>query len=393
MSSQRELFFRHVAQTSDFPMALEISHGSGNYLVDVNGKKYIDFISGISVSNLGHNHPKIVAAIKNQVNKNLHTMVYGEYINAPQVQLASELAKHLPVNLNSVYFVNSGSEAVEGAMKLAKRFTGRKKIISFLHSYHGSTQGALSLGGNENMRNAFEPLLDGMIRMRYNCFEDLDNIDSTIAAVFVEPIQAEAGVILPEIGYLQKLRECCSRYNVLLIFDEIQTGYGRLGKLFAIDEFSIIPDVLLLAKGFGGGMPLGAFISSKEIMNSFTNNPVLGHISTFGGNPVCCAASLAMLREITQTNLLSELRNKSELIRSRINSNNIMAIRNKGLMFAVQLKNFETVQRTIQTALNKGLIVDWFLYNNSAIRLAPPLTITEIEIEKAIQILNESLNS
>lgn len=392
MSSIRQLFLKHLAQTSDFPMALEIERGEGNYLIDKNGKKYLDLISGISVSNLGHSNPIIVEAVKKQAETNMHVMVYGEYVIGPQVELATELAKYLPKNLSSVYFVNSGSEAIEGAMKLVKRFNGRTKLVSFHNSYHGSSHGALSLGGNESMRNAFRPLVPEIVRLNYNELESLNAIDNSTAAVFVEPVQAEAGVIFPENNFLGKLRERCNEVGALLVFDEIQTGYGRLGKLFALEYFNVIPDVLVLAKGFGGGMPLGAFIASEEIMSCLKNDPVLGHITTFGGHPVSCAASLAALKLIGETNLLEEVEAKGNLFKkllSEIKGHN--GVRGNGLMLAIQLNNFDQVQQVIAKCLEQGLIVDWFLYNDSSIRIAAPLTITELEIKHACSILKKSI--
>jgi acetylornithine/N-succinyldiaminopimelate aminotransferase len=390
MSTTRQLFLKHIAQTSDFPMGLEIARGEGNYLIDVNGKKYLDLISGIAVSNLGHSNPAIVNAVIEQAKSNMHTMVYGEYVLGPQVNLATKLTSLLPSNLSAVYFVNSGSEAVEGALKLAKRYTGRSKIISFKNSYHGSTHGALSLGGDEEMRNAFRPLLPGMMRLDYNNIDQLNNIDASTAAVIIEPIQAEAGMILPTKGYLGKVRELCTEHKVLLIFDEIQTGFGRTGKLFAFEKYNVIPDVLLLGKAFGGGMPLGAFISSNEIMGTLRNDPVLGHITTFGGHPVSCAASLAALNILCETSLVKDVYEKGKLFTSLLNSNRkIKAVRGTGLMFAVQLKDFDEVQSVIKQCLERGIILDWFLYNNSSVRIAPPLTITEEEIRMVCVILNE----
>ncbi len=389
MSSIRQLFLNHVAQTSDFPMGLEIVRGEGNYLIDVNGKKYLDLISGIAVSNLGHSNPAIVNAVVEQAKTNMHTMVYGEYVLGPQVNLATKLASLLPSNLSSVYFVNSGSEAVEGALKLAKRYTGRSKIISFKNSYHGSTHGALSLGGDEERRNAFRPLLPEMCRIDYNDLDQLSAIDDTTAAVIMEPIQAETGMTLPEKGYLEKVKELCTKHKALLIFDEIQTGFGRTGKLFAFEKHNVIPDVLLLGKAFGGGMPLGAFISSNEIMKSLRNDPILGHITTFGGHPVSCAASLAALTILCETSLVKDVYEKGKLFTSLLLSNKkIKEVRGTGLMFAVQLNDFDQVQNVIKQCLEKGIILDWFLYNNSSVRIAPPLTITNEEIQVVCNTLN-----
>lgn len=392
MSSSRELFLKHLAQTSDFPLCLEIERAEGNYLCARDGKKYLDLISGISVSSLGHSHPEIVAAVQKQAATNMHLMVYGEYIISPQVELATLLCKYLPASLSSVYFVNSGTEATEGALKLAKRFTGRTNIVSFKHSYHGATHGSLSLGGSEEMRNAFRPLLPDITRIDYNNVEQLNAIDENTAAVIIEPIQAEAGVIVPEAGYLQKVRERCTKVGALMILDEIQTGYGRLGKLFAMEYFDVMPDIVLLAKGFGGGMPLGAFVSSEKIMGSLRNDPVLGHITTFGGHPVCCAASLAALKVLTSGELMQQVPEKSGLFKQLLSgSKKIKAIRGEGLMLALPLNDFDQVQKVITRCLEKGLIVDWFLYNNSSIRISAPLTITTAEIELACQVMLEAI--
>jgi acetylornithine/succinyldiaminopimelate/putrescine aminotransferase len=389
MSSTRELFLKHVAQTSDFPMALEIVKGEGHYLIDVNGKKYFDLISGISVSSFGHSNHSLVYAVKRQAETNMHTMVYGEYVLSPQVELAKRLSKFLPENLSSVYFVNSGSEAVEGAIKLARRFTGKSKLVSFNNSYHGSTTGALALGGNEDMRNAFRPLMPDVVRIDYNKTELLDCIDEHTAAVFIEPVQAEAGCIVPDKTFLEKARELCTLHGALLVFDEIQTGYGRTGKLFALNYFNVVPDVLLLGKAFGGGMPLGAFISSQRIMGVLKNDPVLGHITTFGGHPVSCAASIAALTLLTETELVYRVKSKSKLFTDLLSANKkIKEVRGIGLLLALQLDSFEQVQQVIHAALEKGVIVDWFLYNNSSIRIAPPLTITEKEIKEVCEVLN-----
>lgn len=391
MSTQRQLFFEHMAMTSDTPMGLEITHAEGNYLVDVNGKKYLDLISGIAVSNLGHGNEKIKKAVIDQVNQNMHLMVYGEYIQSPQVKLAERLTSLLPGELNSVYFVNSGSEAVEGALKLAKRFTGRTEMISYKNAYHGSTQGALSIIGNEEYKNSFRPLLPDIKQIRFNVIEDLSEISERTACVIIEPIQGEAGIRVADENYLKQLRKICSDKNVLLIFDEIQSGYGRTGKLFAFEHYGIAPDILLLAKGMGGGMPLGAFISSQEIMSSLRNDPVLGHITTFGGHPVCCAASLAALDEITSSGLMNEIQTKENLFRSLLVHKNIKEIRSKGLMMAIELGSFEKVQQVITGCMEKGLITDWFLFCETALRIAPPMTISEEEIEFACKELNRLL--
>lgn len=379
----RELFLRHVAQTAPTPLGLSIKEAEGCWLTDDDGKKYIDFISGISVSNLGHRHPAVVAAIKKQVDKYMHVMVYGEYIQSPQVELAKLLTSFLPKNLSSVYFVNSGAEAIEGAVKLAKRFTGRTEMISFKNAYHGSTHGALSLMGDERLKQPFRPLLPNVKHLSFNNFDDLKNITSTTACVVVEPIQAEAGVILPKDNFLQQLRMRCTEVGALLILDEIQTGYGRTGKLFAFKHYNIVPDILCLAKGMGGGMPLGAFVSSQEIMQTLSINPELGHITTFGGNAVCCAAGLATLETITTTDYVKTVDEKAKLIAQSFKHPLLKQVRYKGLLMAFEFENFETNKRIIDKGIERGVITDWFLFNMQSMRIAPPLLITEDEIKIA----------
>lgn len=392
MSGIKELFLSHVAQTSDFPMAVEITHARGSYMFGPNEKKYLDLISGISVSNLGHGHPAIVDAVIEQAKKNMHLMVYGEFIQSPQVELAQELCASLDAQLNSVYFVNSGSEAIEGAMKLAKRKTGRHHIICMEQAYHGSTQGALSMIGSRNMQNGFHPLLPGIKRMRFNQMDDLALITEDVAAVFVEPIQGEAGVRIADLSWLQALRKACHESGALLVFDEIQSGYGRTGSLFAYQSYGVVPDVLVLAKGMGGGMPLGAFVSSREIMSCLRKDPILGHITTFGGHPLSCAASLAALRELKKSGLAEEGLRKEVLFRNALQHPRIREIRGKGLMLAAEIGSFEEVQQIIAYCVEHGLISDWFLFCDSALRIAPPLTISEEEIQEACSILIEALN-
>ena len=393
MISQRELFIKHVAQTSPFPLALEIERAEGCYLYDRPGKKYLDLISGISVSNLGHCHPAVVNAVKAQVDKYMHLMVYGEYIQSPQVQLAELLTSVLPSLLNNVYFVNSGAEAVEGAMKLAKRYTGRTQFISFKNAYHGSTQGALSLMGDERLKQPFRPLLPDTLQLEYNDLKDLDTISSRTAAVFVEPIQGEAGVILPQNDFLQKLRQRCTETGTLLVFDEIQTGYGRTGKLFAFEHANVIPDILCLAKGMAGGMPLGAFVSSKQIMDTLSVGPELGHITTFGGHPVSCAAGLATLQTILSEKLCEEVDVKSRMFVERLQHQLIRDVRVKGLFIALEFESFDLNKKIIDLCIQNGVIVDWFLFNMKSMRIAPPLTITPGEIESACSIIINSINT
>lgn len=387
MLTNRQLFFNHLAQTSTTPLALEIEKAEGIYLFDTSGKKYMDLISGISVSNVGHRHPKVLAAIHQQLDCYMHLMVYGEYIQSPQVKLAKLLTEHLPENLNSVYFVNSGSEAIEGAMKLAKRFTGRTEIISFKNAYHGSTQGSLSIMGNEEFKSAFRPLLPDTRQIRYNNTNDLKHITNKTAAVVVETIQGEAGAVIPQNNFLKHLRERCTETETLLIADEIQCGFGRTGKLFAFEHFDFIPDILCLAKGMGGGMPIGAFISSKAIMNTLTQNPILGHITTFGGHPVCCAASEASLKIIIEDGLTEQVAVKEQLFRSLLKHPQIKAIHGKGLLLSVEFDSYEQNKTIIDRCIEHGIITDWFLFNSHSMRIAPPLTITDDEIRNACTII------
>ena len=391
MISQRQLFLQHVGQTSDFPLQLEIERAEGIYMYDRTGKSYIDLISGVSVSNLGHLHPEVVKAVKDQTDKYMHLMVYGEYVQTPQVEFAKKLSDLLPEKLNSTYFVNSGSEAIEGALKLAKRYTGRLEIVSFKNAYHGSTHGALSVMGNEEFKNSFRPLLPDIKFIDFNSKEDLVQITDKTACVLVEPVQGEGGIRLPDSGYLKKLREKCDDHGVLLIFDEIQTGFGRIGSLFAFQKYGVIPDIFTIAKGMGGGMPIGAFVSSNEIMSSFKTNPILGHITTFGGHPVSCAAAKASLDILTSEGFINEVEQKGKLFRKYLDRPEIKEIRGVGLFMAVELLDFKQVKKVIDIAVSKGLVTDWFLFHDSAFRIAPPLTITNEQIKEACDILNESI--
>ncbi len=394
MLTNRQLFLHNLAQTSDSPLALEITKAEGVYLYDSSGKRYMDLISGISVSNTGHRHPAVVKAIKDQLDSYLHLMVYGEYIQSPQVKLAGVLAALLPEKLNNCYFVNSGSEAVEGALKLAKRFTGRRKIVAFNHAYHGSTHGALSVIGDESYQIPFGPLLPGIEHIAFNSTEALNVITTKTACVIVEPVQGEAGIMVGTPEFLTNLRNRCNETGTLLIFDEIQTGMGRTGRMFAFEKYHVIPDILLLAKGLGGGMPLGAFISSHAIMQTLTFNPVLGHITTFGGHPVSCAAALANIEVIINENLIESVDAKSKLIVHLLKKNKaINHIRSAGLMIALQLDNYAHVKRVIDQCIENGIILDWFLFNDSSIRIAPPLTITEEQIKEACKVILDSLGT
>jgi acetylornithine/succinyldiaminopimelate/putrescine aminotransferase len=389
MFTNRQLFLKHLGQTSSSPLMLEIERAEGVFMYSATGEKYLDLISGVSVSNTGHHHPRVVQAVKEQVDAYMHLMVYGEIIQSPQVKYAEYLAGFLPASLDYVYFVNSGSEAVEGALKLAKRFTGRSKIISFENSYHGSTHGALSIQGSEEYRNAFRPLLPDTFRARFNDADSLSIIDKRTACVVIEPVQGEGGVIFPDKGFLELVRQKCTDTNSLLVFDEIQTGFGRTGHMFAIDRFKVVPDILLLAKALGGGMPLGAFISSGAIMSSLMSKPPLGHITTFGGHPVCCAAGLASMKVLTEENLIESCSDKSKLFRDLLKHDLINVIRGEGLLLAVQLARPEYVKYAVAKAPEFGLILDYFLFCDDAFRIAPPLTISEEEISLACrQICN-----
>ena len=393
MLSKRQLFLNHVAQTSDSPLMLEVEKAEGVYLFGPNGEKHFDLISGVSVSNVGHSHPKVVDAVKQQVDKYMHLMVYGEFIQNPQVQLATKLASLLPKSLDSVYFLNSGSEAIEGAMKLAKRYTGRTEIISFKNAYHGSTQGSLSIMGGEMFKQAFRPLLPDVRHLEYNNIEQLSQITSKTACVIVEPIQGEAGVVLPKDNYLNQLRERCTKVGALLVFDEIQTGLGRTGKMFAFENFNVSPDILVLAKALGGGMPLGAFIASKEIMWSLTNNPVLGHITTFGGHPVSCTAALASINVIIDENLIHNVSKKEKIFREILEKHPLVKeVRSKGLLMAVELGSFDKMIKLVKFGVEKGFITDWFLFCDTSFRISPPLTITEEECRLAAELIVKGLD-
>ena len=392
MLTLRQLFLANNAQTTDFPLLLEFERAEGIYMYDAEGKPYIDLISGIGVSNLGHSHPYVINAIKQQLDKYMHLMVYGEYVQTPQIRFAEKLVSQLPGNLQSVYFTNSGTEAVEGALKLAKRFTGRSNIVACNNSYHGSTQGALSVMGNEEYKQAYRPLLPGVKFMRFNEIEDLELIDEQTACVIIETIQGEAGIRVPDIAYMQALRSKCTETGTLLILDEIQAAFGRTGKLFAFEHFGIVPDILLLAKALGGGMPLGAFIASNNIMSALKENPILGHITTFGGHPVCCAAGLAALEVLLNENLCGQVPAKEELFRELLIHPAIKQLRGKGLMLALELDSFELNKKIIDRCIANGVITDWFLHCSNSMRLAPPLIITEDEIRKACGVIIKCLD-
>ena len=384
--SQRSLFLQHVAQTSPAPLALEIERTEGCFLYDRNGKKYLDLIAGIGPSVLGHRHPEVQTAVERQLGAYWHTLVYGEYVLGPQVEFARLLAENLP-GLDSVYFVNSGAEATEGAMKLAKRYTGRYRFIACRKAYHGSTQGAASLMSPTDFTLAFQPLLPGIGHIDFNDFADLEKIDRQTAAVIVETVQGEAGLIVPDPAWLQALRARCSATGTLLILDEIQAGFGRTGSLFAFEKYGIVPDILLLAKGFGGGMPLGAFIAHREVMQTLTHDPVLGHITTFGGHPVSCAAGLATLKVLLDSDVLAQIPKKEALFKKLLVHPAILELRSAGLWFAVDLGDFAKVQSAIRYCIEHGVITDWFLFNDRSLRIAPPLTITMEEIRFACEVI------
>lgn len=386
-TSQRELFLKHVAQTSPTPAGLEIVSAKGVHLKDINGKEYTDLISGISVSNIGHCHPRVVAAIETQARLYMHLMVYGEYVQSPQVRLATELTKLLPPKLNSVYFVNSGSEATEGALKLAKRFTGRSEMISFHNCYHGSTHGALSMMGSELFKTNYRPLLPGTRQLAFNEDSGLDHITERTACVLVEPIQSEAGVMAARPDWLKKLRDRCQALGVLLVFDEVQTGFGRTGTFFAFEQYGIAPDILTLGKGMGGGMPAGAFVSSAEIMRNLTHTPVLGHMTTFGGHPVCCAAALASLEVIRDEKLDERARHIGETVKEKLVHPMIKEVRACGALIAVDFGNESANMEIIQKCIDSGVITDWFLFNPHSMRIAPPLTITDEELSMALRTI------
>lgn len=390
--NQRALFLQHIAQTSASPLALEITKAAGCYLYDADGKEYLDLIGGISVCNTGHCHPAVVAAIKEQADKYLHVLVYGEFIQSPQVQYAKLLTDHLPVSLNCVYFTNSGAEATEGAMKLAKRVTGRTQMIAFKKAYHGSTQGALSVMGDEYWRNAFRPLLPGVLHLDYNEMGSLELISKKTACVIVETVQAESGVVPPSKEWLQALRKKCNKEGVLLVLDEIQAGFGRTGYTWAFEPFGIVPDILLLGKALGAGMPLGAFIADRQIMQALTDNPVLGHITTFGGHPVSCAAGLAGFKALIDEGYIEKVFQKELLFKKLLVHPKIQALRSAGLWMALVFDSFETNKKIIDFCLQNGLLTDWFLFAPHCLRIAPPLVITEKQIEAACKIILTACN-
>ncbi len=393
MLSNRDIFMQHMGLPSRSPLGIEIERAEGIYLYSAEGKQYIDLVSGVAVSNVGHRHPDVIRSINEQLDKYLHLMVYGEMIQAPQTRLAGMLNDLLPGHLNATYFVNSGSEAIEGALKLAKRFTGRHEIAAFKNAYHGGTHGALSILGHEQLKNAFRPLLPGITLLEFNNRENLRQITEKTACVVAETIQAEAGIILPDRGFMDALRKRCDETGTLLIIDDIQMGFGRTGKLFSFENFGIEPDILTLAKAMGGGMPIGAFISSQEIMKHLTYDPELGHITTFGGHPVCCAAAIASLKIITENKLAHTASDKGQRFVQALKGHpNIRDIRSSGLMIGIDTGSSDKATKLVERFLEQGLITDRFLFRPQAFRIAPPLTITNEEIDKTIELILKSLN-
>jgi acetylornithine/succinyldiaminopimelate/putrescine aminotransferase len=390
--NNRQLFLQHIAQTSTAPLGIEMVEAAGVTLTDIDGKTYTDFIAGFSVCNIGHSHPEVVKAVQEQAAKYMHLIVYGEFIESPQVQYAALLAKHLPENLDCVYFTSSGAEATEGALKLAKRVTGKTKILACNKAYHGSTQGALSVMGDEYWRNAFRPLLPEVYHFNYNDDALVAAIDNTVACVIVEPVQAESGVTPGRKEWLAAIRKKCDEHCVLLIFDEIQSGFGRTGSLFAFEQMGVVPDVLLVGKALGGGMPLGAFISSHKLMSTLTVAPVLGHITTFGGHPVSCAAGKKAFEILTEQKLIDTVGAKSELLQSLLVHPAIVQMQGIGLWFSLQFSSDMLAQKVAHTCVQNGVITDWFLFAPDCIRVAPPLIITETEIRAACRIILASID-
>ncbi len=389
----RQLFLQHVAQTSPEPIGLEIVRAKGIYQYDKSGKEYIDFISGFNVANIGHGHPEVIKAVQQQAEQYMHLIVYGEFIQNPQISYARLLTQHLPSSLNCVYFTNSGAEATEGALKLAKRYTGRSKIISFHNSYHGSTQGALSVMGDEYFRNAYRPLLPDVYHFRYGSEEAILSIDAQTACVIVEPVQAESGITTPPSGWLAALHKRCRETGALLILDEIQAGFGRTGSLWAFEQQEVVPDVLLLGKALGGGMPLGAFISDLSVMQSLISNPVLGHITTFGGHPVSCAAGKAAFEVLLKEKYITTVKEKEEILLQTLHHSSIAEIKSNGLWASLQFADFDTNLKVARQCIQNGLITDWFLFAPNRLRIAPPLSITKKELENACTTLLESIET
>ncbi|MDZ7807432.1 MAG: aspartate aminotransferase family protein [Gracilimonas sp.] len=382
-----EKFLRYIAQTSDAPMGLEVSHAEGPYIYTTDGRRFTDFISGIAVSSLGHRHPKVVEAIHEQVDKHLHVMVYGEFVQKPQVDFAELLTSNLPKKLNQIYLVNSGTEAIEGALKLAKKYTGKTKLIGFKNSYHGDTHGSLSVTGRDVYRDPYMPLLPNVHFLEFNSFKDLDIIDEETAAVILEPIQGEGGIIPAQKDWLKEIRKRCNEIGALLIFDEIQSGFGRTGKLFAFQDYGVVPDILCIAKAMGGGMPIGGFVSSNEIFQSFKYDPPLNHVTTFGGHPVSSAAAFANLKELLSGDYLDRAFEIEKKVRSSLRGKGIIEVRGKGAMLGLQLENWDLTRNVVEECFEKGILLGWTLHSNTLVRLAPPLIIEDELLEDVLEAI------
>lgn len=391
--NRKEFFLDHLAQTTPSPFLIDVAYSKGSYLYDKTGKAFLDMIAGVAVNNIGHNHPKVIEAIKTQVDKHLHVMVYGEYIQDSQLKLAENLNKILPSPINCHYVVNSGTEANEGAVKLAKRFTGRHKVIACKKAYHGSTHGSLSLSSNEEKKFAFRPLLPEIHHIEFNSIEDLNDIDSNTACVIIEPIQGDAGVRIPSIEYMKTLRQKCTERGALLIVDEVQTGMGRTGKMFGFEHFDIIPDIVVTGKALGGGMSIGCFSSSKEIMETLTHDPMLGHITTFGGHPVNCAAAAATIDVLLEENLIEGVEEKGAYLEEILSRSPLVKdIRRKGLMFAIDLESFDQVSKVVSDCMDNGLVSFWFLSCPASFRLSPPINISQEDLTKAGEIILNAMS-
>lgn len=392
MNKLTSSFYNHVAQTSDVPIGLEVDYAEGPFIFTTDGKRYVDFISGIAVNNLGHRHPAVVQAVKEQVDKHLHVMVYGEYIQKPQAEYAQLLTDQLPEQLNQVYFTNSGTEAVEGALKLAKKHTGRHKLVAFNGGFHGDTHGSLSVTGRDVYRDPYKPLLPDVHFLNFNDKSELETIDEETAAVILEPIQGEGGIIAADKNWLQAVRRRCDETNTLLIFDEIQTGFYRTGSLFAFQRYGVIPDILCLAKAIAGGMPMGAFVSSSKIFEGFKKDPALNHVTTFGGHPVSAAAALATLNELLKGNFQKKVAVIEKTARKILRSDEIVEIRGRGAMLGMQLKNKEAAQQVVERSLEQGIILGWTLHSDTLIRLAPPLIIKRRLLKQTLKTIVETIN-
>lgn len=386
-------FLKYQAQTSPYPLGMEVSHAKGSYIYDTDGNQHLDFVAGVSACTLGHCHPQVIEAIKTQVEKYMHVMVYGEYAQSPATEYSKLLADQLPDSLEVTYLVNSGTEAIEGALKLARRYTGRSEIIAAKSAYHGNTMGSLSLMDFEERKSVFRPLLPDVYHIRFNNEEDLEKITSRTACVILETIQGGAGFILPENGYLKKVKERCSEVGALLILDEIQPGFGRTGKLFAFEHYNCVPDILVIGKGMASGLPVGAFTASKDIMHTLSENPKMGHITTFGGNPVIAASSLATLNVLLNSSLITDTLKKEQLFKNLLKHPKIKEIRGKGLMLALIMDSPETANELVLRAKDKNLILFWLLFENRAVRISPPITISELEIKEGCAIILALLNS